>query len=134
MQDAVKALALQYFKGLFQVAQPRKVGAPSKERLERERAVEILSKEFCDGYFETNETVRRDVAEGKDNRALLTGPLFITLCYEPLFITLCYRLRTLQASNWKHGPWWAVCSQSKRFLLANTWYNVGKQKWIAVPW
>ena len=72
MQEAVKDLARQYFDGLFQVIQRRGPGQPSRESKERERAARVLSEAFSEGYFATNETVSRDVAEGKDNRALLT--------------------------------------------------------------
>jgi hypothetical protein len=36
-------------------------------------------------------------------------------------IPVVYRSRALKAANWKHSPWWAVCSQSKSSFLAYTW-------------
>ena len=41
MEDAVTSLANKYFAGLFQVQDTKKVGAPSKDRIERERAVGV---------------------------------------------------------------------------------------------
>jgi len=72
MEDAVTALANKYFAGLFQVQDTKKVGAPSKDRIERERAVGVLSKAFCGWYFDKHDMVTRDVVEGKANRAKLT--------------------------------------------------------------
>ena len=47
MEDAVTSLAHKYFAGLFQVQDTKKVGAPSKDRIERERAVGVLLHTNC---------------------------------------------------------------------------------------
>ena len=73
MEDAVTSLANKYFAGLFQVQDTKKVGAPTKDRIERERAVGVLSKAFCGWYFDKHDMLTRDDAEGKANRAKLTA-------------------------------------------------------------
>jgi hypothetical protein len=55
------------------VAAGKPVGAPSKDFLERERASTVLANGFCKWYFDTHDSVPRDVAHGKSNRELLTA-------------------------------------------------------------
>ena len=66
MEDAVTSLANKYFAGLFQVQDTKKVGAPSKDRIERERAVGVLSKAFCGWHFAST-TKRANKAQPQSN-------------------------------------------------------------------
>ena len=68
MEDAVTSLAQKYFAGLFQVQDTKKVGAPSKDRIERERAVGVLLHTNCpltegDGEEEVEEDGRLGVMD-----------------------------------------------------------------------
>ena len=66
-QEAVTAVATQFFKKLFGVENSRSVGAPSAKQRERERAAQVLPCEFWTCYCNKHADVQANIAHGNDN-------------------------------------------------------------------